>query len=618
MKKTVGLILALIMAFSLVGCKFLEPLFPKPTEPAKTEDPSGEATAAPTEAAAETAAPTDEATPAPTEAAVSAEDEAFLALDLDFFREQVTASISNYNQYIVSDPAKYGIDRADVDPTWGELTYDAHKESIESARDYLARLGAIDPSKLTERNANAYEALKCSLELAVEHEDFYYYDEPLEPLNGLHTMLPLSIACFNIRCTDDVESYLRLVEDIERLLGQVEVFEAEKAEQGLFMCETALDQVVESCRGIAEKGSESMLITYFEDVIEKAKELGFTDAECEALRSRNTDAVMNHVLPAYSRLADTLESHRGDCTPFVGAVKRGEMAVKYFELKVKEEGASLDDLDTIFDKIETMGADTFYELSFAVYNGPDDLFDKFGDTITFGSIDDNLVWLKKLAEDYYPAMPEYDLKYINVPEDIAEDFSPAAYLTASFDDYNDNLMLINPTSEGSDDVFTIAHEAIPGHMYQYLYTRDAGFPLSQQIAEPTGYAEGWTVFTEHFVADHCRDLGRDLCILTNTNSTFCNIFIPAYVSFMVNREGWTEKDTADYLSDFGLEEAADIFYEYAVTMPDYAMPYAVGYSYFHEIYENANPRNEEQHKAFFDKYLSFGPTYMNILLDKMK
>lgn len=617
MKKTLSLILALIMVLSLTGCKFFKPVDPANTEPPATQ-PAGE-TAAPTPEGTEQAEPTEEITPEPTEpASVSAADEAFLELDLEFFREAICSSADTFNQFIVSDPEKFGIDRNQVEPGWGELTYEAHIESIESSRDYLERLNAIDRSALSERNANAYDVLKRSLEKDLMHEDYYYYDEPLEPLNGLHTMLPLSMACFNIRCREDVESYLLLVEDMERLLGQIEQFEAEKAEQGLFMCETALDQVIESCRGIAEKGSESMLITYFEDVIEKAKELGFTEAECDALRSRNTDAVMNHVLPAYSRLADTLESHRADCTPFVGAVKRSEKALAYFELKVKEEGATMDDLDTILDKIETMGEDTFYDLSFAVYYGPDDILDRFGEDISFGSIEENLEWLKGLVNDYYPSMPDYDLKYIEVPEDIAEDFSPAAYLTAAFDDYYDNLMLINPTSEGSDDLFTIAHEAIPGHMYQYLNTRNAGYPLSQQLLEPTGYAEAWTVFTEYFVAEHCRELGKDLCVLTNTNATFCNIFIPAYVSIMVNRDGWTQNDVEDYLTDFGLEEAADIFYEYAVTMPAYTMPYAVGYSYIHEIYEEADPYSEAECKAFFEKYLSFGPTYMDIILELMK
>jgi uncharacterized protein (DUF885 family) len=615
MKRLFCLILAFAMALSLAGCKF----FNKPDKPETTPAPTE---AASTEEPKDTAAPenTEQPTEAPSEPPAdveSAADIAFKELDLDIFRTFVTSGTDSYNQYIVSDPGMFGIDPADVTPGWGDLTYDSHVESMDYYREVLDELGAIDRGSLNEKNGYAYDALKRTFEVSLMFEDYYYYDEPLTPLNGLHTMLPLSMVCFNVRNLDDVENYLILIEDMERFLGQVEQFENEKAEQGLFMTEVALDQVVESCRSFAEKGSSSILITYFEEVLETAKGYGLSDSECASLRARNTDAVINHVLPAYSRLADALEGHRGDCSEFTGAVNLGEKALAYYELKTKDEGATMDDMDVIIEKLEDMADHIFYELSYAIYYGPDDILDKFGDPITFGSVDDNIDWLSGLVDSYYPEMPDYVLRYIEVPEDIADDFSPAAYLTPSFDDYLNNLMLINPTSEDSDDLLTIAHESIPGHMFQFLYTRSNGFSLSQQVVEPTGYAEGWTVFTENFVAKHCRELGKEFCTMMNTNSTFCNVFIPAYVSIMVNVEGWTMDDVEDYLADYGLEDAADIFYEYAITMPQYVMPYAIGYAYMLEIYNDADPKNEEQHKAFFEKYLSFGPNYMDMMLDYM-
>ena len=615
MKRLFCLILAVLTALSLTGCKFFkkpqntDPT-PAPTEAAQTEDANN--TAAPDD--------TDHPTEIPTESPAineSEADAAFRELDLDIFRKLVTSSSDTYNQYIVSDPAKFGIDPAEVIPGWGDLTYESHVESMDYYRELLGRLAAIDRSALNESNGYAYDAIKRTLEVSLMYEDYYYYDEPLTPLNGLHTMLPLSMICFNVRNLEDVENYLYLVEDMERFLGQIEQFENEKAERGLFMTEVALDQVVESCRSMAEKGSSSILITYFEEVLETAKGYGLTDAECSSYRARNTDAVINHVLPAFSRLADALEGHRTDCSEFTGAVNLGEKALAYYELKTKDEGATMDDIDVIIEKLENMSDHIFYELTYAIYYGPDDILDKYGDPITFGSVEENLDWLTGLVESYYPAMPDYDLRYIEVPEDIADDFSPAAYLTASFDDYYDNLMLINPTSESSDDLLTIAHESIPGHMYQFLYTRDHGFALSQQVFEPTGYAEAWTVFTESFVAKHCRELGKEFCTMMNSNDTFCNIFIPAYMSIMVNVKGWTQDEVADYLADYGLEDAADIFYEYSITMPQYAMPYAIGYAYLLEIYTEADPKNEAQHKEFFEKYLSFGPNYMDMMLDYM-
>ena len=581
----------------------------------------------PTAVAVQSASPTDPAATEAPDSSVSPSqapvidtdaDEAFRKLDAEIFKTLVTSSSDSYNQFIVSDPGRFGVDRSEVTQGWGELSYDAHLEAMDHARDSLNKLSAIDRNALSEKNRYAYDMLKRTYEIQLMYEDYYYYDEPLTPLNGYHTMLPLSMICFNIRSLEDVEDYLFLIEDMERLIDQIGQFESEKAEQGLFMCEKALDQVTESCRGFADKGEDSFLISYFEEVTDKAKELGASSAQCAEYTSRNRDLVLNHLLPAYSRLADTLESHRADCTPFVGAAKRSEKAKAYFELAARDEGATMDDIDTVLDLLTDMGEGTYYDMCLAVLHGGNDIMDKYGTPMTLGSVEENLAWLKSFTEQYYPEMPEYSLKYIDVPEDIADDFSPAAYLTPPYDDYYDNLMLLNPTSEGSDDILTIAHETIPGHMYQHLIARnDAGLSLAQQVFEPTGYAEAWTVFTERFVASKCIPVGINYGIMMNCESTFCNIFLPAYISFMVNLYGWNESQVKSYLDDYGIGDAADIFYEYAVTMPVYAMSYAVGYSYLYDIHKTASPDSPVTYKAFFEKYLSFGPCYMDMMRDYM-
>ncbi|MBO4848464.1 MAG: DUF885 domain-containing protein [Clostridia bacterium] len=607
MKKYICLILAIVFAAFTIGCREY------------WKKPSDDPTAQPTDVSETTPEATE--APEPTqipEGYKSEADEDFELFDLMLFRDLVTSGADAYNQFIVSDPARFGIDPADVNPGWGELSYDAHIESIEYYRDMLSRMELIDYDTLSENNKHAYDAIMRWFDVQIMYEDYYYYDEPLEPVNGDHSMLPLTMICLSIRNADDVEMYLTLIEDMARYLGQIEQFEVEKAEHGLFMCETALDQVIESCRNFAANGEDSFLISYFEEIIEKAKEYGYTDDECELLRTRNRTAVLEYVLPAYSKLADTLEAHRGDCTPFVGAADRGEDAKAYFELDARYEGATMEDMDRIAELLEAMGKNCYMDMYRAIINGPDDILDRYGEDISFGSVDNNVEWLKGFIEKYYPELPDFSLKYIEVPEDIAEDFSPAAYLNPGFDDYYNNVMLINPTSENADDLLTVAHETLPGHMYQFLYTRSReNMSLSQQVLEPTGYAEAWTVFTEDFVAKHCDDIGREFCVMMNSESTFTNVFLPAYISIKVNYYGWDIDDVSDYLEDYGISSAADIFYEYAVTMPSYAMSYAIGYSYLSDIYAKAAPATEADHKEFFAEYLSYGPSFMDIMYDYM-
>lgn len=621
MKKPICLLLTVLIALTLTGCFRIGDyqggtLFPTqpPAQTDNSEKPADQSESA-SQAPAVTAVPAQTVSPAQAASA----DEAFRELDLEIFRDYVTSSTDTYNQFIVSDPGKFGIDPADVNPGWGELSLEAHNESMNYAREMLQKLQAIDRGALNESNQYAYDYIKRHFETDLMYEDYYYYDEPLEPLNGFHTMLPLAMICFSIRNLDDVENYLCLVEDMERIISQIEQFEVEKAGEGLFMCEKALDQVTESCRNFARKGEKSFLITYFDEVIDKAKEFGATSAQCDEFKARNRASVLEHVLPAYAHLADTLEAHRADCSPYTGAVQRGEKAKAYFELSAKDEGATMEDTKDVIDLLQKMGEGTYYDMCMAVLNGGDEVLEEYGEPITMGSVEKNLEWLRAFVKQYYPEMPDYSLKYVDVPADIADDFSPAAYLIPAFDDHYDNLMLINRSSEGSDELLTIAHETIPGHMYQYLSARnDPDLSLAQQVFEETGYAEAWTVFSEKFVASKCFDIGPNYCPMMNCESTFCNIFLPAYISFRVNVDGWTEAQTAEYLSVYGIEDSADIFYEYAVTMPTYAMSYAVGYAYLYDIHKTAAPDSPAQYKAFFEKYLSFGPSYMDEIRSRMK
>ena len=625
-KKFVCIALAALMTVSLCGCFRWDNILPKPSatqQPETTQEATAAETAAPinTEPASPTEAAGTEApedTAAPTEAAADA-DSAFAALDLELFAEMAVGSADTYNQFIVSDPERFGIDPADVLQGWGDYyTYDSHMAYMDSCREVLQKLEAIDRDELSEQNKYAYDAIKRHYEQELLFEDYYYYDEPLTPVNGYHTAIPLSMVCFAVRNKSDAETYVVLMEDMPRLIDQIADYEQDKADHGQFMTVTAMQQVVESCEDFANTGSDCFLISYFDTVAEKAKELGMTDAEISALRARNDEAVLNGILPAYQRLADTLSKNRSKCSEFRGAADISGKKKDYFDLSVQKEAGTTEDIDDLIERLEQMGEDMLTEMIYAMILDPDAL-ERYGEPISFGSIEDDMDWLTEFTAKYYPDMPEHTVNYVTIPDDLAEDFSPAAYLTPAFDDLYDNTILINPTSDDTTQLFTLAHEGAPGHMYQFLYFRNTpGLSLTQQVLEPTGCAEGWTVFTEYFVARNCPDMGESYCTMMNAESVYGNIFLPAYVSLQVNHNGWSVEDVEEYLSTMGMNDYAELLYEYAITMPTYAMSYAIGFTYMYEMYSDASPVSTRAHYEFFEKILSFGPTYLDLLEEYMK
>ena len=573
MKKIICILIAVIFALSTAGCS-CRPL------------PPGENTPAPSQGTdIRTSEPSENDTP--TQADIE-----FEKIDREIFLSIVTSDGLTYHQ-LVADPEAFDIDEADVERGWGDVSYESAAAGYKADREMLAKLDAIDKNELSEMNRLAYENIYECFSLANETgEDYYYYDEPLTTLNGEHTTIPLMLMLYEINTAEDVENYLYLLDDSADYLEQIEQFECEKAEQGLFMSENALDQVISSCREFASQGEKCFLIGHFEEVLEKTK-LGFSDAEKDVLSKRSRDIILEKLLPEYEKLTGTLESLRGKCSKFEGAAAKGEKAKNYFCSGLKSAAACDIEYDKTADILKEMCRKTFSRLNSLIIRNMAQLND-LNKPVTTGSVSEDIEYLKSLMTSVYPQIPEQFLTYINVPMAIAEDFSPAAYLISAFDDPSRNVILLNPTSQDSDMLFTLAHECFPGHLYQTQYFRNMeGLSLTQQAIAPTGYLEGWAVFSENFMPEMFKKYGTGICRIKQLNSVLANVLIPAYVSLQVNAYGWTKENIRSYTESFGLDNEGyvDILYEYAVDMPLYFFNYAMGYTYTAMIYESAKPKS---------------------------
>lgn len=593
MKRIIAVILSIVFFANVAACDFGGKKNPTP-------QPAG----------------TPEVTVVPTSESKTNADIQFEALDREVFVDIVTGDGLSYHQFVI-DPASFGIEENEVERGWGDFSYSAQLEGIEENAKLLERLRSIDADDLSESNRIAYEMLFSTLEKSSESAESFYYNEPLLTLNGEHSMLPMMMTFYEIYCKNDIENYLYLLEDAPRYLGQIEQFEREKAEKGLFMTENSLDQVLESCRKYVEEGETFFLIGYFEDIMENLS-FDVSDEKKAEYIERNKAAVINGLLPAYERLIVTLEGLRSSCGAFVGACDRGDEAKLQFIKDVQSKGAWSADIETIANALEKLCNDEYLDMFGAIYTNPG-VINEYDKEITSGNPEDDVNYLKDVIKDIYPEIPEQKITYVDVPESVAEDFSPAAYLISAFDDSSRNVVMFNPTADSSTLLFTIAHECFPGHLYQTQYFRAMdGLSLTQQAIAPTGYTEGWAVFSETQNASLFTKYGAALCKVKQTESVLCNILIPAYLSLMINVSGWEKADMKNYLEKFNLnvDGYVDIIYEYAIDMPTYFFNYALGYTCTKAVYDSVSPKDNEEKLDFFTRYLNYGPCSFDILFEK--
>ena len=200
--------------------------------------------------------------------------------------------------------------------------------------------------------------------------------------------------------------------------------------------------------------------------------------------------------------------------------------------------------------------------------------------------------------------------------------SPAAYAIPPLDEWEDNIILLNPSADQTYLFLTLAHEGYPGHMYQYLYQRNLdGLGLMQRAISFSGYYEGWAQFAEELAILAQDKYNRSTTMMQFCNDMASNALLLAITSIKVNYEGMEPEDLKEYLSAFGLGEDmfVDLLFEYAVNMPFYALSYAVGYAQLASLMRSLSADMGENYvqKDVLTQYLNYGPAYFNLLRERM-
>ena len=189
-------------------------------------------------------------------------------------------------------------------------------------------------------------------------------------------------------------------------------------------------------------------------------------------------------------------------------------------------------------------------------------------------------------------------------------------MTPALDGYRDNIILTNPKDQKNYSMSTLAHEGFPGHMYQFVYQYDLGtIPKFQLMIETNGYAESWSTNAEWNIAQINDQYGKDLSIANFAGEYYSNVVV-TIVSLMVNGQGASFEDVSKYLKKKGIsEEYFEDIYDYAIDMPIYFFKYTGG---FCELFDLTNRCCKDDKIAFFKEYLHWGPSYFDLLNERME
>ena len=540
-------------------------------------------------------------------------DRQFHTFTRSLFQTEVSANTISLH-YTLRSPSDYGI--ADIPATYGSLSSDpvAAKASV---RNVLSSLLEFDPDTLSSENALTFKILDTYLKNASTGTDYLLYQEPLGPVSGIHTQLPVLLSEYSFYDTQDAETYLALLKETPSYFDSVIRFEQKKAASGLFMPDYQADSVLDTCQSFIDMGKENYLVSTFNERIASLDLL--PENKKDSFQKENMKLVTEEIYPAYQNLITAIKSLKGKGMNEQG-LSHFPYGKKYYEYLVRQttgcnESISrlrlmtraqiLEDLSAM-QKILFPADAALTQASVLEQTSPDSMLDDLRSKIT----------------DTFPEIPDVDFQVKYVPESMQDYLSPAFYMIPAIDNLTENVIYINngQTASGLNLYTTLAHEGYPGHLYQTVYFSASEPDPIRSILDFGGYVEGWATYAE-MMSYYLAPLPKTEASLLQKNSSVI-LGLYALADMGIHYDGWSVTDTVRFFSDYGINDpnAVQSVYKLIIGSPANYLKYYIGYLKFYELKKEMADAlgNQFSQKEFHRAVLDVGPAPFEIVYDEVE
>lgn len=529
-------------------------------------------------------------------------------LSFDAFADQTMHVILNDDyvtiRHFFKDPEAAGF--TELKPTFGHVKEEAAKTNQELA----AQLAKFDRSKLDQNQQTTYDLLAWTLETSIALEEMDYYANPNAPNFGWQAQIQTTLAELELADKEQVEEYLTLLNDMPRYVQELLAFQTEKYDAGLGMAPEQVKRVQKECKAFIEAGEGNVLISSFDERVDKME--GLTDEERAGFKARNREVVQSACIPAYQTLHDGLDKVKDEKnTGGPGSLPDGKA---YVALLVKDYTLSDATPEEVKEQLEEDFNKKMLRIQTLLVKNPR-LMKKF-EKLDLGT-DDVKASLDELYTDSqadFPALSK-EVKYTvrEVQEALVDTIqNPAFYMTPYVDADDVNSIYVNKKYISNDVLPTLAHEGFPGHLYQQNYIRQNGASQLTQLLQPSGYAEGWAQYVQNYVLKYLIE-EEDLAELYRLNEAI-GYNLSCQIDLGVNYLGWDEKDLKEFarknMNPDIDDETVTEDYQALLSAPCEYLKYYYNALIIEQLYEKAAGALGEQidDKAFHQAILEAVPT----------
>ena len=543
------------------------------------------------------------------------ENKRFETYTHDLFCQEVSGSTISLH-YTLKNPEAYGIDHVPV--TFGRCTTDT-AAICASAENALAVLHSFDRSRLSKENRLTYDVLENYMVSARELAPYALYEEPLAPLTGTQSQLPVLLSEYQFDTRKDIDTYLELLTKTPEYFHSILEFEQAKSASGLFMSSYSADALIAECQAFIDMGDQNYLYSSFED---RLAATALSDETKNAYIETNSEHIKNYIFPAYAELKDGLTALRETGKNNNGLCHLPD-GRKYYELTVASETGSL---RTIPELQQLTQGQMFADLtdmqkilspSAEGTSVSSDLFNTQGTLLENPDPAHILEDLKLKLNSNFPKPPKVSTEIKYVQKSMEEYLSPAFYMIPAIDNAADNVIYINQGHLPDDlSLFTtLAHEGYPGHLYQTTYYASQKPDPIRNLLNYGGYVEGWATYSE-MMSYYYAPVSKEQATLMQKNTSVI-LGLYALADMGIHYEGWTLLDAISFFRSYGITDTDTIekIYDLIIADPANYLKYYIGYVEFLEIKKEAMKAwgDDFSQKKFHKAMLDIGPAPFHLV-----
>ena len=521
------------------------------------------------------------------------------------------------------------------------LTPEYNAAERAAAESELARLAAIDRSKLNPTNKIAYDVFKQQTEATLKTLTPEYLAltevRPIDHFFGFHTFYPTIASgqgAAPFKTLEDYENNLKrhreFIALIDRSIGKFR----EGMKTGVVQPKLVVDNIIGQLDTQLAQGVEGS--TYYGPVTDFPE--GISAADQARLKAEYAATIRDGIFPAYVRLREFL---KGEYRPVArdgvglaympGGDKLYAMLIEQtttlpltpdyvHELGLSEVGRIRGEMEAIKQEVGFTG--TLAEFFNHIRTDP-----KFKPA-SKEWLRDRYYAIGKQVDarigEQFSTIPEAPLEIRAVEEFREKNEAGGSYMAGTPDGSRPGVFYFNGYDLPSRTTPTMEtlylHEGAPGHHFQIMLAQEnEALPAFMRFGGNTAYAEGWGLYAE--------TLGEELGLFTDPYQRFGHLddemlrAMRLVVDTGIHHKKWSRDQAIDYMlanSGMGRTDATAEVERY-IAIPGQALAYKIGALTIQRLKEKAQTALGDRYdpREFHAQVLMTGALPMTVLEKKI-